>query len=132
MYLLDTQVVIWVLTNPDKIPFRAREIIEDKANQIFFSNVSLFEIAIKQAIGKIPEFTEKTSQIIEQLKLQAIFLKPLSVDSIENYEQIPVFAQHRDPFDRMLLSISFTENIPIISSDEKFSLYSDFVHVVWK
>lgn len=124
--------MIWLLTNPNRIPLKTRKIIEQKSNQLLISDVSLFEIAIKQTIGKLPDFRVKISQIVEQLNLQSIFLVPLSIEAIGNYDQIPLLPQHRDPFDRMLLSISFTQNIPIISSDEKFLLYGDFVKVIWQ
>ncbi|MBX2931596.1 MAG: PIN domain-containing protein [Chitinophagaceae bacterium] len=43
----------------------------------------------------------------------------------------PVFSEHKDPFDRLIIATAITEKIPIISSDKKFDLYKDLVEAIW-
>lgn len=131
-YLLDTQIVIWILTEPDKIPAEIKKLITSKDNQLVVSNASLLEITIKQTINKLPEFTATTSEIVEQLQIIDIQLKDISTKYIENYKNIPLLHDHRNPFDRIILATGLAEDIPVISSDAKFQRYSDIITVIWK
>ncbi|MFZ4698770.1 MAG: PIN domain-containing protein [Candidatus Methylumidiphilus sp.] len=54
---------------------------------------------------------------------------PLQTKHIEAHSDIPLFPEHRDPFDRLLLATALSENIPIISSDGNFELYKRHVQV---
>ncbi len=65
-YLLDTHCLIWFQDNNPKIPAYVMAIIQDLSNTIFFSQVSLFEIAIKQKIGKLPEFSAQLEDVYHQ------------------------------------------------------------------
>nr|WP_288429912.1 PIN domain-containing protein [uncultured Spirosoma sp.] len=60
-----------------------------------------------------------------------IELVVLSVRHISVYDQIPLFDNHRDPFDRLILATALVERIPIISADEKFTRYRDVVELIW-
>lgn len=100
-YLLDTQVMIWILTNPKKLPQNILQIVEEPTNNISVSSISLIEVVIKQAVQKIPEFTATTSEIIEQLSKISVSVRPITEIQIENYIKIPFLEEHRDPFDRL-------------------------------
>ncbi len=65
-YLLDTHCLIWFQENNSKIPERVMQQIQDISNTILFSQISLFEIAIKQKIGKLPLFQATISDVYEQ------------------------------------------------------------------
>ena len=52
-YLLDTHVILWWFTTPEKIRLKAQQIIKDKSNIIFVSSASFWEMAIKKSIGKL-------------------------------------------------------------------------------
>ena len=95
LYLLDTQIFIWTLISPEKLTTHNQLLL--KNNEIFVSQISLFEIAIKQKIGKLPEL-------------------PLSIEELaERIEQ--------DNFN--LLAIALSENMPIISADSNFQYYKN-------
>ena len=55
-YLLDTHSPIWSQEDNPKIPKKILDLIVDNTNTIFFSQISLFELAIKQKVGKLPGF----------------------------------------------------------------------------
>ena len=57
-------------------------------------------------------------------------LLPIELSQIYAYQSIPLYDDHRDPFDRMLLSVALHEQIPIISSDEKFQRYKPLVQIL--
>jgi len=58
-------------------------------------------------------------------------LLELNDHHISDYQEIPLIADHRDPFDRFILATAFSENIPVITSDEKFELYKPLVQVIF-
>ena len=56
---------------------------------------------------------------------------PVSLNHIIAHRQIPFYADHRDPFDRLILATALAERMSVISADEKFGRYRDVVEVVW-
>jgi PIN domain nuclease of toxin-antitoxin system len=80
-YLLDTHCLLWFQGNDTKMSANVMKKIQDPKNIILFSQVSLFEIAIKQKIGKLPDFTST----IEEVYLQALN---------DNFTFLPVSNQH--------------------------------------
>jgi PIN domain nuclease of toxin-antitoxin system len=94
------------------------------------SEVSLLEIAIKQKIGRLPNLTLSIDDLTTQLLADGFTLLPIERRHISTYERIPLFADHRDPFDRLLLATALSDNLMIISADEKFLLYKDMIRLV--
>ena len=127
-YLADTQVLIWSIISPSKLTPSVRTLLEE--NSIWVSQISLFEIAIKQSIGKLPEFMIPVDSLINQLHRDGFQLLSLKNTHITAYNSIPLLADHRDPFDRLLLASALAENLTIISADERFRLYSTQVHLI--
>ena len=106
-------------------------IIQNPENTIFFSQLNLFEIAIKQAIGKLPEFTSDTDEVYHQAIKDNFTFLPIENNHINSYKKAPLLAEHRDPFDRLLIATAYEENAIILTADKKFSLYSGFVQILW-
>jgi PIN domain nuclease of toxin-antitoxin system len=90
---------------------------------IFVSQISLFEIAIKQKIGKLPELDLSINELVNLIERDDFNLLTLQTKHIEAYSQIPLLANHRDPFDRLLLATALSENMTLISADESFKFY---------
>ncbi|MCK8495122.1 type II toxin-antitoxin system VapC family toxin [Spirosoma sp. RP8] len=120
-YLADTQVFIWAIVSPEKLKPIVQNILQ--TNTIWVSQISLFEIAIKQKINKLPELSLPVEALISQLYRDGFQLMPLRNTHIAAYESIPLFANHRDPFDRLLIASALEENLTIISADEQFREY---------
>ena len=129
-YLLDTQIAIWSLEDNSLLKPRIRNILENPANTIFISPISLIELSIKLKLGKLPQFVVSIEEVTRQLLNDGFELLPLESGQIYSYQAIPIYEDHRDPFDRMLLAIALFEQIPIISSDEKFERYQPVVQVL--
>lgn len=68
--------------------------------------------------------------ITEQLLADGFDLLSLKNDHIYAYQSIPFLEEHRDPFDRFLLATALSEQMPIISADEKFLLYQPLVSII--
>ena len=107
------------------------EIIQDPSNTIFFSQISLFEIAIKQAIGKLPEFRSGIEEIYHQAIKDNFTFLALHNHPLYNYNKVPLLKEHRDPFDRLLIAIAYEENAVILTADKNFIFYNDFVEIFW-
>lgn len=119
MFLLDTHALLWYFLGSDELGVNARDIIEKQTS--FYSVASLWEIAIKQSIGKLDL---KIS--INELKnafLNANFLKLQitagQLDELKNLDDI-----HKDPFDRLLIAQAIKGNLTIITADEMIQKYS--------
>ncbi len=96
-----------------------------------FSQISLFEIAIKQKIGKLPLFQATISEVYEQAIKDNFTFQPLHNNQIEAYEKVPLLQEHRDPFDRLLIATALEENLIVLTADKNFSLYPQLIKVFW-
>jgi PIN domain nuclease of toxin-antitoxin system len=127
-YLLDTQIFIWTLISPEKLTEQTKQIVQH--NEIFVSHVCLFEIAIKQTIGKLPELAISITALSDLIQQDGFILLELKTKHIAAYANIPLLAEHRDPFDRLLLATALSENMPIISADAKFVQYQSQIQLI--
>ena len=127
-YLIDTQIIIWSIISPKKLSMRVREILQN--HSIGVSQVSLFEIAIKQKIGKLSEINLSTEELIIRLLTDNFKILSIKDAHIVSYNDIPLMPDHRDPFDRLILATAFSEDLPIISSDENFKLYVPQIQLI--
>ncbi len=130
-YLLDTHCLIWFQEDNPKIPGSLMKLIRDTNNTISFSQVSLFEISIKQKIGKLPMFYATVEQVYQQAIKDGFTFVTIQNQHIYNYSKVPLMEDHRDPFDRLLIATAIEEDAIVLSADEKFSLYADVVKVLW-
>ena len=127
-YLIDTQILIWSLISPEKLSadIQARF----TAGQIYVSQLSLLEIAIKQKINKLPELQIPIKELEGIIVRDGFQIVPLKTTHIIAYNDIPLQANHRDPFDRLLLATAYAESMAIISADLNFKFYSDIVELI--
>jgi len=127
-YLLDTHYLIWIMKNPHNIKNEVIKIIENKDNIIFVSQVSLWEIAIKQKIGKIELLDSLENFKKDIIKNDFVWLNIKDAHIFETLN-LQLFEAHRDPFDRMIIAQAKIENLIIISDDAKFKLYDEIIIV---
>ena len=121
-YLLDTHVFLWYCCGNDRVSPVAKAIIEETTNQIFISIASVWEISIKNSLGKLNFDCPFEDFFHEQTKKNGFEILDLELRHIFCLNQLPFF--HRDPFDRILIAQSYIENIPILSVDTFFDAYS--------
>ncbi|XAZ82030.1 type II toxin-antitoxin system VapC family toxin (plasmid) [Fibrella sp. ES10-3-2-2] len=128
--LLDTHILLWVLEEHPSLSTQARDLIQDTANEVFVSSASLFEIAIKTRIGKL-HTQRTTSDVVRELdQTLAIQLLPILATHLDAYQVLPLYEDHRDPFDRLLLATAQVEQLTLISDDEKFERYASLVALI--
>lgn len=123
-YLLDTNVVIWLLAgDQDSVSESARTVINDRSNPLILSAVSVWEIAIKLSLGKLQAPGDWFEGVIG-MDVEAL---PITLIHAKGVEGLP--PHHRDPFDRLLIAQSIAEQAPIITSDARFCSYD--IEVLW-
>lgn len=127
-YLIDTQILIWSLISPSKLSQQIVDLMS--SNSICASQISLLEIAIKQKLGKLPELTIAIDDLEQVLLKDGFDVIAIATKHIAHYNSIPLFADHRDPFDRFILATAYSEEIPIISSDANFRLYQGLIQLI--
>jgi PIN domain nuclease of toxin-antitoxin system len=125
--LLDTHVFLWWINDDDRLSSAARDVLSDGENQLFFSAVSGWEIAIKTQLGKLEMPSNLEQFIAEQLDHNAIDSLPIQLSHALHVYNLPQF--HRDPFDRLLVAQGQLENLPLLTSDPQLGKYK--VQVVW-
>ena len=115
--LLDTHVFLWWLAGDAALGLKAKAAIGDGRNDIFVSAASVWEIAIKRALGKLeaPEDMEKIVEDEEFVRL------PVSLFHAEAAGRLPPL--HNDPFDRMLIAQAQAEGLVFLTADAEISRY---------
>ncbi len=124
-YLLDTHSLIWAFGDDENLSPIAHEILRTK-NEIYISIVSLWEIEIKKSIGKL-NVPYSMTELAEQCMTEQIKIMPLTPKIIDMIEELP--AIHKDPFDRIIICNALSDDMTIITRDEKIIQYD--VKTLW-
>jgi PIN domain nuclease of toxin-antitoxin system len=109
--LLDTHVLLWWLDDHPTLSKKARGAIADGRNLVFISAVVVWEIKIKQALGKL----EIPQNFREVLDAQPFIALDITVEHAHSVGELP--AHHRDPFDRMLVAQTKVERLTLMTRD---------------
>ena len=118
-YLLDTCTFLWLAQQPAMISSTAANALNDPATDLFVSDVSLWEITLKHAAGKLPLPDPPRKWVPPKLTWHQLQPLPLSQNAIFLSGELPV--THRDPFDRLLAAQSIDAGITILSPDTPLS-----------
>jgi len=127
--LLDTHSLIWFALNDPRLSATARALIEDPDNDVMISPASLWEVAIKVSIGKLPLNRPYQNFIDECLKPGMFKLLAIEPSHMTRLATLPFPPGHKDPFDRLLIAQAIVEGIPIIGADAAFDAYP--VRRIW-
>jgi PIN domain nuclease of toxin-antitoxin system len=101
--LLDTHVFLWYISGASRLPARIRDNIRDPTNEVYLSVVSLWEAIIKNQIGKLP-LPEPPEQYLPRQREQHL-ITSLAVDEARVVHLASLPQLHRDPFDRLLITL---------------------------
>lgn len=129
-YLIDTHILLWALNEPEKLSNHHRKLIEDKNNTIVVSSFSYIEIAIKQKLGKIDDCD--LNALSEYALTKEFTNLDITIRHIELYKELPLMPEHRDPFDRFIISTAIAENMKLITVDPKFQFYKNLLDIIFQ
>lgn len=125
--LLDTHAFIWYVMGDPGLSSQAKEIIDTKS-ELSFSIVSLWEISIKINIGKL-QLNCSYDDLLTRLAFIKAEILLISIEDTQTYINLPLLSDHRDPFDRMLISQAINHALAIVSADPKLDAYP--IQRVW-
>jgi PIN domain nuclease of toxin-antitoxin system len=116
-YLIDTQILVWTQFADKRLTASVFGILENMDHAIYYSVVSPWELAIKQAAGKLI----LPKEFYTMLPKQGFDCIPIEEKHIEALRELPLL--HRDPFDRMLAAQAAAEHMTLITSDKRLAAY---------
>ena len=126
-YLLDTHAFLWWATDDLALPETVRAIVTDAANDIFFSAVSAWEIAIKTRLRRTGFQEEAIQRIPEQITANGLLILRVEIEHTLRVAALPLL--HSDPFDRLLIAQAQMEDLAILTADPAIARYD--VAVAW-
>ena len=122
--LLDTAVIIHAVEFPERLSRRAATALRNLDNAIELSAVSVTEIAIKAASGKLA-----FSAVILRKAMDDLGVRILPYTADHAFRMFGLPRHHNDPFDRQIIAQALYEKVSVVTPDEKFSLYG--IPIVW-
>jgi PIN domain nuclease of toxin-antitoxin system len=125
--LLDTHILLWAANEPERLSAAARALVENPNNDVVFSAISIWEIAIKTGRGR------------DDFRLHAGFFRRGLFDN--GYTELPMTGAHaaalaglptihKDPFDRMLVAQATVEGLTLVTSDPAIANYPGPIRLV--
>ena len=125
--ILDAHALLWFFAGSSRLSAKALACIHDPQNTLFVSPATLWEISIKDALGKLT-LPEPFEQLFPaRLNASNILMLPILVPHLHAHRRLPF--HHHDPFDRLLIAQALAENLTIVSCDGEFSAYG--VELIW-
>ena len=121
--LLDTNVILWMLDDPERLSPLARDAIDDASNTLMVSTVSILEVAIKLSTGKL----EIAYDLLEAVTEEGCEILEVKAEHAWTVRSLPLI--HRDPFDRLLVAQAAVEGHALVSADPHLAGYG--VEVLW-
>lgn len=126
-YLLDTNVLIWALSATERLDAATRALLQSPDNEVAFSAVSIWEIAIKTRLGRTdfqirPEVAIREAQDIGFTELPLVALVACRVADLPLH--------HGDPFDRLLIAQAMAGPMRFLTTDQVLQQYSELVTLV--
>jgi PIN domain nuclease of toxin-antitoxin system len=122
--LLDTNVLLWTLIEPARLNPLVRSLLEDHEHEILFSVASVWEMAIKAALGRA-DFRVSPARIVAAAQAAGFIELPVRLAAALKVGELP--HHHRDPFDRLLVAQAMTEPAALYTSDAYLCVYSELV-----
>ncbi|HKJ85899.1 MAG TPA: type II toxin-antitoxin system VapC family toxin [Spirochaetia bacterium] len=118
-YLLDTHVLLWWWSEPERLSPRVLSLMKDPENRCFISAASAWEIATKHRIGKYPAGGRVMNEW--SMRIRADRFQELAISSIHALRAGSLPGAHRDPFDKMLAAQGSLEDLTVLSTDPAIS-----------
>lgn len=122
--LLDTHVLLWAASDAAKLPTAARDVLRNSATKAVVSAASIWEIAIKRAIGKL-DAPENLFDVLGQMSLTFLPIEAKHAWAVQTLPPV-----HGDPFDRLLVTQAKIENLTLMTRDKRLADYGVAVWIV--
>jgi PIN domain nuclease of toxin-antitoxin system len=120
-YLVDTPCWLWLQSTPEKFSEPVLGVLANPQNELLLSAASVWEIAIKYALGRLALPLPPEEYVPSRMQQSAT--SPLPVTQLHALRAASLPPHHDDPFDRLLIAQAECENIPIVTLDRAFHAY---------
>jgi PIN domain nuclease of toxin-antitoxin system len=125
--LLDAHALLWFLAGSTQLSAKALACIQDTTNTVFVSPSTLWEIGIKDSLGKLSLPLPFDHLFPDRLDASNILILPILVQHLHLHRRLPF--HHNDPFDRLLIAQGLVEDLTLVSCDSEFAAYG--VRLLW-
>lgn len=119
--LIDTHVLLWVLSDPEQLAQDCREALVDEHNEVFVSAASVWEVAIKHHLGRLRLPGPLASWLPAAIADAGISMLDTTAEHACATDRLP--DHHRDPFDRMLVAQARVERMRLVTRDKTIAKY---------
>jgi PIN domain nuclease of toxin-antitoxin system len=119
--LLDTHALIWWVRDMDRLGSNARAIISDPLSTVRVSAASVWEIAIKSALGRLEFRLPLEDTLPQEIARNGFLPLPVNFEHALGVRRLPLV--HADPFDRMLVAQAACEGLTIVTADRRIREY---------
>lgn len=125
--LLDTHILLWALSNDMRLPEKAKKLIENAENEIYYSLISLWEVEIKHQAhpDAMTVSSKEIAEYCRQSGYQKMSIKEIHVFALTKLKREEGAPPHKDPFDRMLICQASVENMIFITHDSLIPSYTE-------
>jgi PIN domain nuclease of toxin-antitoxin system len=120
-FLLDTNVLLWLLIGSDRVSEAMRHLLADPLHEVFVSAASAWEIAIKASRGRLSVPPNIAVWLPAQLAANRLAPLPVTIAHAASVEHLP--PHHTDLFDRLFIAQALAENLPIVTGDRQLENY---------
>jgi PIN domain nuclease of toxin-antitoxin system len=118
-FLLDTCTLLWWWSEPEKLSSKVMALLRDPRNLVYVSAASVWEVATKTRIGKLPYGSRVLNEWAHRLGVDGF--KDLAITSSHAARAGMLPGDHRDPFDRMLAAQGLLEDLPVLTCDPQIA-----------
>ena len=125
--LLDTHIVLWYISDDSRLSEEAKAWINNGENEVYYSLVSVWEVAIKRQIGtrKMPLSDEEFVAYAEESNMNCLTLTKDHIAALKTLALKEAAKEHHDPFDRMLICQAKAENMLFMTHDQLLQGYGE-------
>ncbi len=126
-FLLDTHILLWAAGMPERLPDDARALIEDPSSELYFSAASLWEVAIKNGLGRA-DFNVDPRLLRQGLRNNGYMELAITGTHAVAVDTLPPI--HNDPFDRLLIAQAHAEALTLLTADAVVGQYPGPIRVL--
>ncbi len=126
-FLLDTHLLLWAASAPERLPAKARSLLLAPDSQLVFSSASLWEVSIKRTLGRA-DFNVDPRRLWRMLLVNGYRELPITSEHTIAVNNLPLL--HNDPFDRILVAQARVEGVLLLTVDKAVAKYGEGVRKV--
>ncbi|MCE6991530.1 type II toxin-antitoxin system VapC family toxin [Dyadobacter sp. CY323] len=125
-YLIDTHILLWHSAGSGKLSGETLEKLNSPETRLLVSTATYWEMTIKKSLGKL-DLAVPISDFYYSAVRNSFYTIPIDFKHFQTLENLPLL--HADPFDRLIISQAISEDLTIITQDQKFKLYEQWVSI---